>query len=65
MKMKYLDMAVTAIFILSLFVIYFFWGCEIDLYITVLAVLVIAVSVLTTRFQYKKMNELGIDKEEG
>lgn len=66
MKMKFLDIAVPTIFILALIVIYFFWGCKLDLYMTVLAGLVIIVTVLTTYLQHKKIKELEdeIDNQE-
>lgn len=58
MKMKYVDIGVSALFIAALIVIYFFWGCHLDLYVTVLAAVVIAVTALTSYMQYKKMKEL-------
>ena len=58
MKMKYVDIGVSVLFIVALVVIYFFWGCHLDLYVTVLAAVVIAVTALTTYMQYKKMKEL-------
>ncbi len=62
--MKYVDIAVTIIFILALVVIYFFWGCKWDLYATILAVLVIIVSLLIGHSQNKKIKEFEEDKEE-
>lgn len=64
MKMKVIDIAVPVIFVLALIVIYLFWGCKLDLYITVLAGIVVLVTVLTTYMQYKKINELEDTKEE-
>ncbi len=64
MKMKVMDIAVPVIFVLALIVIYLFWGCKLDLYITVLAGIVVLVTVLTTYMQYKKINELEDTKEE-
>lgn len=61
--MKYVDIAVTVIFILALVVIYFFWGCEWDLYATILIGIVITVSVLIGHAQNKKINEYE-EKEE-
>lgn len=57
-KMKYVDVAVPVLFVLALIIIYFFWGCRLDLYVTVLAAVIIAITGLTTYFQYKKMKEL-------
>ena len=64
MKMKYVDIGVSVLFIAALVVIYFFWGCHLDLYVTVLAALIIAVTGLTAYLQYKKMKELGADDQE-
>ncbi len=58
MKMKFVDIAIPVVFVLALIVIYFFWGCKLDLYITVLAGVVVLVTVLTTYVQYKKLKEL-------
>lgn len=64
MKMKFMDIAVPAIFVLALIVIYFFWGCKLDLYITILAGLIVLVTVLTTYVQCKKIQELEEAKGE-
>ena len=63
-KMKYVDIAVSVVFIIALVVIYFFWGCKLDMYLTVLAGIIIAVSGITTYVQYKKLKELDSDKEQ-
>ena len=63
-KMKYVDITVSVVFILALVVIYFFWGCKLDMYLTVLAGIIIAVSGITTYVQYKKLNELDSDEEQ-
>ena len=63
-KMKYVDIAVSVVFVLALVVIYFFWGCKLDMYLTVLAGIIIAVSGITTYVQYKKLKELDSDKEQ-
>ena len=63
-KMKYVDIAVSVVFIIALVVIYFFWGCKLDMYLTVLAVIIIAVSGITTYVQYKKLSELDSDEEQ-
>jgi len=64
MKMKYVDMSVTILFAVALFIIYFFWGCHLDLYVTLLACLVIGTSVLTAYVQNKKINELSGEGED-
>lgn len=58
MKMKFADIGVSVLFVVALAVIYFFWGCHLDLYVTILAGVVIAATGLTTYVQYKKMKEL-------
>ncbi len=63
MKMKFLDIAVPAIFILALIIIYFFWGCKLDLYMTILAGIVVIVTVLTTYLQHKKIKDLEEELE--
>lgn len=64
MKMKYIDISVSVLFIAALVVIYFFWGCHLDFYVTLLAMIVIAVTGLTTYMQYKKLKELGVDEDQ-
>lgn len=61
MKMKYVDTTVTLLFIASLIVIYFFWGCQLDLYVTILAGVIILVTAMVKFMQYKKLKELGAE----
>ena len=63
-KMKCIDIAIPVLFVLALVVLYFFWGCHLDLYVTILAAVILGVTVLTTYIQYKKMREFSKDKEE-
>ena len=64
-KVRRFDMAVTILFALELLIIYFFWGCHLDWYVTILACMIIAVSVLTEYVQNKKIKELtGEELEE-
>lgn len=58
MKMKYVDISVSVLFVLALIVIYFFWGCEIDVYAAIIAGIVLVITGLVTYIQYKKMKEL-------
>ena len=62
-KMKYVDIAVSVVFVLALVVIYFFWGCKLDLYVTVLAGIIIAASVAAAYVQNKKIKELSPNEE--
>lgn len=63
MKMKFVDVGVSLLFVVALAVIYFFWGCHLDLYVTILALLILAVTGLTTYVQYKKLKELETEEE--
>lgn len=63
MKMKYVDTTVTVVFILAMVVIYFFWGCHLDLYVTALAGLIVLVTAMVRFAQNKKLKELGSDEE--
>jgi len=56
--MKKVDIAIPVLFVLALIAIYFFWGCKLDLYVTILAMLVAFVTGLTTYMQHKKIDEL-------
>jgi len=58
MKMKYLDMAVVAVFIVALIVLYFFWGCQLDPIVTAIAAVVAGISILTMHMQNKRLKEL-------
>ena len=62
-KMKYVDIAVSVVFVLALVVIYFFWGCKLDLYVTVLAGIIIAASAAAAYVQNKKIKELSPNEE--
>lgn len=56
--MKKLDIAIKPLFVIALLVIYFFWKCEYDLIVTIIAGIVIAGASVLTYFQYKKLDEL-------
>lgn len=62
--MKRIDALVPVLFIISLVVIYFFWGCHLDLYVTILAGMIILVTGLTTYLQNKKIKELTSKEEQ-
>ena len=57
-KMRRVDVAVKLLFVIALAVIYFFWKCEYDLMVTVIAGIVIIGASVLTYFQYKKLGEL-------
>ena len=58
MKMKYVDIGVSVLFIVALVVIYFFWGCHLDLYVTALAGVIVLVTAMVRFAQNKKLKEL-------
>ena len=64
MKMKYVDVAVSVLFVVALIIIYFFWGCKWDMYITILVSIVILVTGISKYVQYKKLKELISEEEE-
>lgn len=64
MKMKYIDILVTVLFVVALAVIAFFWKCGLDVWIVILAVAIVVGAALVKYFQYKKLKELGVDEEE-
>ncbi len=63
MKMKYVDTTITLLFIASLIIIYFFWGCQLDLYVTILAGVIVLITAMVKFMQYKKLKELGAEEK--
>ena len=59
MKEKYLDLTVAVLYVVALVVIYFFWGCKWDWIVTIIAVLVAAISITLLSYQNKMIKELG------
>ena len=64
MKMKYVDIGISVLFIVALVVIYFFWGCKWDMYITILVSVIIVITGISKYVQYKKLKELTSELEE-
>jgi len=58
MKEKYLDLAVAVLYIVALVVISFFWGCHLDLYVTVLGAVILVATGAVRVIQNKKLKEL-------
>lgn len=56
--MKKLDIAIKPVFIIAFLIIYFFWKCEYDLMVTVIAGIVMIGASVLTYFQYKKLGDL-------
>ncbi len=63
MKLKGIDIAVSVIFVLALVVIYFFWGCKLDLYVTIFAAVVFVITGIIKVMQYRKIKELEQQKQ--
>lgn len=64
MKMKYVDIAVTVLFIAAMAIIYLYWKCDLDLYVAIIAGVIILAAGATTYVQYKKIKELQSDEEQ-
>ncbi len=58
-KQNLLNWIVTTVFLIALVVIYFFWGCKLDWIVTIIAVLVAAISITLLLYQNKMIKELG------
>jgi len=56
--MKKVDIFVKVGFIIALAVIYFFWRCEYDPMVTILALVILVGASALTYFQYKKIDEM-------
>lgn len=56
--MKKVDYSVLVVFIVSLVVIAFFWGCRLDPIVTAIAAVIAIASLITMIVQNKKLDEL-------
>ena len=56
--MKKVDIFVKVGFVIALAVIYFFWRCEYDPMVTILALVILLGASALTYFQYKKIDEM-------
>ena len=54
-KGKYVDLFITVLYIAALVIIYFFWGCKFDIYITILAAVVVVTNGVVCWTQSKKI----------
>lgn len=61
-KQNLLNCIITILFLIALAVIYFFWKCKLDLIVTIIAVIVALISILTLTYQNKVIKNLT-DKE--
>jgi len=61
--MKKLDYGTLIVFLVALIVISFFWKCEFDSVVTIIAIIIAGITGFATHTQYKKIQELS-DAEE-
>lgn len=62
--MKKLDIAVLVIYLIAMIVIYFFWKCKLDLWFTVVALIVVALATVWMFVQHRKLKKLQENEEE-
>ena len=55
--MRVLDYAVLSVFVIALIACAFFWGCQLDAVVTIIAVLVALVSFAATFIQFRRMKQ--------
>lgn len=60
-KKNILDWIVAAILLIALVVCYFFWGCSMDLPVSLLAVVILIAGVVLLQMQHKKLNDANKD----
>ncbi len=58
--MKILDYVMLSLFVIALVATAFFWGCQLDAVVTVVAALVALVSFAAIFIQNRKMKQLGL-----
>lgn len=61
--MKKLDYCVLLMFLVALFVISLIWRCEFDAVVTIIALMIAAITGFATHVQYKMLKELGKAEE--
>lgn len=54
-----LDWVVTGLMLIALVVIYFFWGCKMDLWVTILAAVIVIAGTVLLQMQNKKIKEMN------
>lgn len=62
-KQKILNWIITILFLVALIICYFFWGCRLDLIVTIIAVFVAAFSITLLSIQNKKLKEAGAEEQ--
>ncbi len=62
-KQNILNWVVTAFFLVGLVVCYFFWGCDLDLIVTIIAIVVAVAGSALLAKQNKRIKELTPTEE--
>lgn len=63
MKAKHVDLIVTLLFVIAFGILFIFRGCHLDIYVTIFAALVVALSLTISVIQEKKLKELKPSEE--
>ena len=61
--MKIFDIVAPILFMIALVIVYFLWGCKGDLYLTILAAVVIVAAAVVAFVQNAKMKKLKEQNE--
>ena len=51
------DWVISGLLLVGLVVLYFFWGCKLDLWVTILAVVLLIAGTVMMQLQNKKLKE--------
>lgn len=62
--MKKVDFIILIIYIVSLVVLYFFWGCRLDWIVTTVGAIIAILASVAAHMQNKKIKELEEQKKE-
>lgn len=54
-----LDWVVTGLMLIALVVIYFFWGCKMDLWVTILAAVIVIAGTVLLQMQNRKIRKMN------
>ncbi|MBQ8327166.1 MAG: hypothetical protein IJX86_08835 [Lachnospiraceae bacterium] len=59
--MKKVDLIVPILFVVALVAIFFFHGCQMDMVVTILAAVVVALATVARVVQNKKLKQLTVE----
>ena len=54
-----LDWVVTGLMLIALVVIYFFWGCKMDLWVTILAAVIVIAGTVLLQMKNRKIRKMN------